>query len=73
MLFKKASLLDKIIALLSESFDGFEYKNVLEKLKQDKRIKFDEALSTLTINLPFYAPLWLTGLQEKIVIKLRNS
>ena len=64
MLFKKASLLEKIIALLSESIDGSEYKDVLEKLLQDNRIIFDEQLSTLTIKLPFYAPLWLADLQQ---------
>ena len=65
MLFKKASLLDKIIALLSESCNGSDFKTVLKKLQQDKRITLNEGSSLLTIKLPFYAPFWVAELQQR--------
>lgn len=66
MLFKKASQFEKIIALLSETFNDV----VLKKLQQDKHLRFDEPSSTLTINLPFYAPSWLAELQTSNAHKI---
>jgi len=68
MLFKKANLLDKIITLLSDKKNA----GTLKKLQQDKRLSFDEKSSTLTISLPFYAPLWLAELQEKNSVKIHS-
>lgn len=68
MLFKKASQLDKIISLLSESGNNELFK----KLLQDKRISFDEKSSILSVNLPFYAPNWLATLQQKNTLKLKK-
>jgi len=59
MLFKKASQLEKIVTLLSNGTNGAVFK----KLQQDKRLSFDPQSTTLTINLPFYAPRWLAELQ----------
>jgi len=59
MLFKRTSQFEKIIALLSEAFNDV----VLKKLQQEKRLRFDEPSATLSINLPFYAPSWLSVLQ----------
>lgn len=68
MLFKKTSSLDKIIALLS----NVENDVVLKKLQQDKRLSFDDKSSTLTINLPFYAPLWVAELREENRTKIEK-
>jgi len=68
MLFKKVSLLDKIIALLGESGNN----ELLEKLSQDKRIIFDEETSMLIVHLPFYAPNWLTKLQQTNTLKIEK-
>ncbi|GLS89049.1 iron-sulfur cluster carrier protein [Psychromonas marina] len=68
MLFKKTSLQDKIFALLSDAGNDV----VLKKLKQDKRLSFDDKSSTLTINLPFYAPLWEAELQQKNTTKIHK-
>lgn len=68
MLFKKANLLAKIIALLSDKKND----QILKKLQQDNRLSFNEKSSTLTINLPFHAPLWLAELQEKNSKKIHD-
>lgn len=59
MLFKKANQLEEIVTLLSNATNDV----VFHKLMQDKRITYDEQSTTLTINLPFYAPRWLAELQ----------
>lgn len=68
MLFKRTSQLDKIISLLSES----DNKQLLKKLQQEQRINFDEDSYSLTLNLPFYAPQWLTKLQQTNTTKIQK-
>lgn len=67
MIFKRKSLLDKVIALLSESGNN----ELLKKLQQDNRIQLDEKSSILTFNLPFYAPNWFAELQQTNTSKIQ--
>lgn len=68
MFFKKKDQLDNIIALLSEVCDA----TLLQKLQQDKRIQFDTKSTTLTLNLPFYAPRWMAELQGASIDSLEK-
>jgi len=68
MLFKKASQFDKIIKILSHLVEV----ELLQKLKQEQRIRFDEPSLTLTIQLPFHAPQWLARLQENSTPKITS-
>ena len=67
MFFKKKSLLDKLITLLIEC----DNHNVIDKLKQNNQLAFDETSSTILMTLPFYAPRWLSELQESSASKMK--
>ncbi|WP_413701721.1 iron-sulfur cluster carrier protein ApbC [Psychromonas sp. KJ10-10] len=60
MLFKKANYLEKIIKILNK----FDNTSIINKLQQDKRLSFDENSKTISLKLPFYAPIWLASLQQ---------
>lgn len=68
MLFKKANNLEKIIKILNQ----FDNASIITKLQQDKRLSFDENTKTISLKLPFYAPDWLTSLQQDSASELQK-
>ena len=66
MLFTKKSVLDKLSALLIEH----DKTGVVEKLIKNNLLQFDENMSMITVDLPFYAPDWLESLQKNSLSKL---
>lgn len=66
MFFNKKSLLEKVYTCLIEH----DSTGVLPKLIENKAISITEQKSEICITLPFYAPMWLSELQELCDIQL---
>lgn len=67
MLFNKKNFLDKVVSCLSE-FDDLQ---VIAKLAENGSLKVDKESAFIRLTLPFYAPNWLTSLQDKSAEKLQ--
>ena len=65
-MFNKKNFFDQVVCCLSE-FDDLQ---VVAKLAENGAIKADKDSAIISLTLPFYAPDWLTSLQENSAEKL---
>ncbi len=68
MFFNKKDLIEQVTDCLSAA----DSADVISKLAENKCIKFDRDSAQITLNLPFYAPQWLSLLQETCAAELEK-
>lgn len=66
MLFNKKNFLEKVVRCLSEVTDS----QLITKLAENGLLSVDAQKASIHLTLPFYAPDWLTLLQDKSASKL---
>ncbi|WP_019615428.1 iron-sulfur cluster carrier protein ApbC [Psychromonas ossibalaenae] len=68
MLFNKKDLTEQVTDCLSAA----DSADIINKLLENKRIKFDRQSAKISLNLPFYAPQWLSLLQTNCAAELEK-